>query len=139
MQNLDIGIPLNHKITNSNLNHPSIPRNPTANTRHNSYLNKLSETCSRLSNESNIWRATTGEIRWCELVQPENTGNAAGAIVYSKAEELVRFQVSAGDNADCFGTGEGGGSVMAGEGGGIRGVRCESEEVEGQELDVGGW
>lgn len=135
MKNLSIRISLNNNVSDSNLEGTSIGRNPPANSSHNANLHHCDEAPGQLGNESNMWRVATGEIRGGQVVEPENAGDAAGAVVHSEAEEFVWFEVSGGDNADGFQAGDGG--VAVGEGGGVGGDGREGEEVGGEELHVG--
>lgn len=134
MQNLHIGVPLNDNIRRSDLRNASIARDLPAHPGNHSELNLCREVLRRLGNKSNICRVTARKVGGRELVEPEDAVDAAGAVVDSKAEELVGFEVTGRDGAHGLGAGKE--SAIAREGnwvwgwGGRWGLG-ESEEVEG--------
>lgn len=65
------------------------------------------------------------------MIEPENAGNAASAVVNSEAEKFAGLEVPGGDCAHCFGPRERGGSGGAREEGGVGWEGSEGVEVGG--------
>lgn len=73
------------------------------------------------------------------MVEPQDTDNAAGAVVDGEFEELSRFELASGYCADRFDPGKNDALARKGDRirGRMRGGLCKREEVEGQDFYVG--
>lgn len=134
MQGLRIRVPLDHYIWHRDLHIATVAGDPPAHPRHDSEPNLRSEAVCGFGKKSNIWRAAASEVGGGKVIEPENASDATGAVVDGEFEELARFEIAGGDDANSFGAGKKGAfprkrNVVWGR---MRGGLCEREEVESQ-------
>lgn len=129
MQNLSIGIPLQHDIGDRDLNLPSEQVDPAPHPRNNAQLNFGSEIQRHLGNWSNTWGAPPREVSGSEMVEPEDARDAAGAIINGETEEFAGFEIPSDDDPDRLGAWEA--NPFTEEGGWVCLVGRKREKIEG--------
>lgn len=80
---------------------------------------------------------SAGKVRGIEMVEPEDAGDAAGAVVDGEFEEFVGFEIAGSDDADRLEARKEDAFARERDGIGEGGGLSEREEVESQELYVG--
>lgn len=134
MQDFSIWVSFNDYIRYIDLYHTSVSIDPAPDPRKGAQLNCSSLIGGNLGDETEIGGVVAGEVGRGMVVEPDDAGDAGGAVIDEEFKE-VGFALSADDDADRFGTGDEAAVKVEGKGVGDLG---EGEEIGCQELDVSG-
>lgn len=129
MQDLRIQVPLDRNTRCRDLHHAPVPRDPAVHSSDRTQLHQGSLAIRHIGNQSDTLWALAGEVGRGGVVEPEDAGDAAGAIVDRKLEEVAGLVLAVDDDAEHLGLRKG--DAVAGEGRGVGRGLGQGEEVEG--------
>lgn len=103
MEDLRVRIELQHNVGDRDLQGAFVFGDSAPHPGDGAQLDVGGEGERRFGNWSNSWWAPLGEVTVSKLVEPEDAGDAAGAVVDGEQEELPRFEIQSHDDSDRLG------------------------------------